>query len=364
MIKTGQFKRGDKFPTEPELMKEYNVSCITVRNAVKELVNEGLLYREQGKGTFVRDPSEKKEKTIGIIIFSVAEGVFPELVLAMEETTHRLGYSVILCNSQKDFEKEEEYTRRLISRKVAGVIFDPILSSTQYERNVACINRFLRAHIPVVTRSRLPNTVNALDYDSVDINNMQGAYGLINHLIELGHKRIGVLSDPFNPDVEERIEGYKKALRENGIEFDPDLIKPVRVDLKEELDSEAVKGLLKMKCRPTAIFGIQDGLAHFVMKLLMSEGVSVPEDMAVVGFDDLDFSSELSVPLTTARWSRSDLGRIAVEMLIERIEGKRYESKHILLPTELIIRQSCGEKNRRDTLTAVSRMDEIISENV
>src|SRR3972149_5294954 len=81
MIKTGQFKPGDKFPTEPDLMKEYNVSSITVRNAVKGLVNEGLLYRTQGRGTFVRDPSEKKEKTIGIIIFSVAEGVFPELVL-------------------------------------------------------------------------------------------------------------------------------------------------------------------------------------------------------------------------------------------------------------------------------------------
>ncbi|NOY75534.1 MAG: GntR family transcriptional regulator [Kiritimatiellaeota bacterium] len=345
-ILKNRFEKNARFYSESQLCKLFNTTHITIRNSLRCLQEEGLIVRIHGKGTFIADSTVKKEATVGIIIPSMAEGIYPELVFAMEETAHNLGYGVLLCNSLNDFDREQEYSQSLISKKVAGVIFDPLLSTTYYEQNIICIKKFIQKHIPVVTIGHLPETENTLDYDSVDCDNIRGTYKLINRLIQLGHKRIGVISEPFNPDVEERIEGYKKALRENGIEFDPGLVKLARLELKEERNPGAVKALLGMEKRPTAIFAVHDILAQFVMKILMSESIRVPEDMAVVGFDDLDFSGDLAVPLTTVRWSRRDQGRIAVEMLIERIESKRREFQHILLPTKLIIRQSCSGKKQ------------------
>lgn len=336
-----KFAEGARFYSEAELAKLFGTTHVTIRNALRCLEEEGLIIRLHGKGTFIGS-SVKREKLLGIIIPGVDGGVFPVLVAAIEETANQRGYSVLLCNARNDFSRERTYTRRLISKKVDGVVFYPILSNSNYEMNIECLNMFSRNRIPVATIDRLPYNIDYHDYDSVSADSVGGSYDLIRHLIGLGHRRIGVLTEPFGPDVEDRIEGYKKALRDNGIEFDPALVRQARSESGQAEDPQVVCDLYTMERRPTAIFALHEGLARFAIRTLQQQGVRVPENMGVVGFDDLAFAGSFDVPLTTVRWSVTDQGRTAVEMLLERIEGRRRTPRHVVLDTGLVVRESCG----------------------
>ncbi len=176
--------------------------------------------------------------------------------------------------------------------------------------------------------------------DYVINDNVYGAYIAVSHLIRLNHKRIGYISGPSQiSSVKERMQGYKKALFENNLKLDNSLVKAS--NLKMEDGYGIMREFLELENRPTAVFAYSDLLAIGALKALKEAKLKVPKDMALVGYDDIEFSSLLDVPLTTVHQLRYRIGKEGTEILVSRIEGKKLESfQQIVLKPELVIRES------------------------
>lgn len=182
---------------------------------------------------------------------------------------------------------------------------------------------------------------------TVESDNLAGALNATRHLLELGHTRIGfVAGRPDLRSAQLREQGYREALAEAGVAFDPDLVRVGRYE--DELARDAVRDLLASPARPTAVFAANDVSALATMEIAADLGLRVPEDLSVVGFDDIPEATRVVPALTTVRQHMHELGAIATEMLLTLLDGRVPESTHVQLPTELIVRGSTARLDRRD----------------
>lgn len=275
----------------------------------------------------------KNTRTIGVIVSDNANPFFARMIKGIEDYARSRGYNIILCNTDERYEKEEEAVRLLREKRVDGLLIT--LTPAQKERTD--ILELKRTGVPFVLLNRHMDDI-ITDY--VINDNVYGAYLAVSHLANLGHKRIGYISGPSQiSSVRERLEGYKKALFENNIEFDNSLVK--ESNLKMEDSYKLMKEFLELENRPTAVFTYSDLLAIGALKALKEAKLEVPKDIALVGYDDIEFSSLLEVPLTTVHQPRYRIGEEGAKILIDRIEGKDSEDLHqIVLKPELVIRES------------------------
>ena len=275
----------------------------------------------------------KNTRTIGVIVSDNANPFFARMIKGIEDYARSRGYNIILCNTDERYEKEEEAVRLLREKRVDGLLIT--LTPAQKERTD--ILELKRTGVPFVLLNRHMDDI-ITDY--VINDNVYGAYLAVSHLAKLGHKRIGYISGPSQiSSVRERLEGYKKALFENNIKFDNSLVK--ESNLKMEDGYKLMKEFLELENRPTAVFTYSDLLAIGALKALKEAKLEVPKDIALVGYDDIEFSSLLEVPLTTVHQPRYRIGEEGAKILIDRIEGKDSEDLHqIVLKPELVIRES------------------------
>jgi len=177
------------------------------------------------------------------------------------------------------------------------------------------------------------------------VDNQAGAYQVVTHLIGLGHRRIGFISNaPLSySGAQERFAGYKQALAERSIPLQEELVQTA--EFMPATGQEAMQELLALPDRPTAVFAASDVVAIGVMSAIQAAGLEIPEDIAVVGFDDIFLAAHTQPPLTTVRVPAYGLGWTAAELLISLIEGE--EASSVTLETELVIRDSCGGRNGR-----------------
>jgi len=275
----------------------------------------------------------KNTKTIGVIISDNSNPFFAKIIKGIEDFARSEGYSIILCNTDEEYEKEEDAIYLLQQKQVDGFLIT--LTSTQKER--IDVLKLKRAEIPFVLLNRHMDNIMT---DYVINDNIYGAYIAINHLVKLGYKRIGYISGPPQiSSVRERLEGYRKALFENNIEFDNSLIK--ESNLKMEDGTILMRELLELENLPTAVFTYSDFLAIGVLKAIKEAELKIPEDIALVGYDDIEFSAFLEVPLTTVHQPRYRIGEKGARILINRIEGKGSKDlQQIILKPELVIRKS------------------------
>jgi LacI family transcriptional regulator len=202
------------------------------------------------------------------------------------------------------------------------------------------IERLANSNIPLVIAGR-PFHSNDVSY--IDVDNINAAYNATSHLILLGYKRIGMIAGPINTTVGlDRREGYMKAFVERGRNFDESLF--IEGDFTEESGYYAMKRMLGVK--PDAVFAASDIMAIGAMRAAREAGLSVPDDIAFVGFDDLPIATLLKPRLTTVRQPVHQFGIKAVEILIDLIENGVTPTRRIILDTELIVRESCGSSRR------------------
>ncbi|MGQ9629424.1 MAG: GntR family transcriptional regulator [bacterium] len=340
-IESGVLRPGDRIPTERELVQKYKIGRTTVRQAILELVNEGLLRRVRGRGTFVSVPPRPVKDSIGLVIGNVHTSFTAAIVEGVRKVANSTKYQLILYGSDFDPQEENRCIRALVEGGVRGLIIYPVFPpGDKYYIGEAALSLKERG-IPFVLIARY---YPSLQTDFVVSDNFKGAYKAIEYLIELGHRKIGLISPPLLnvSSVRDRVQGYESALANRGVPVDRSL----ELILVNWNDSEAVQVQVRdylVERRPTAVFAVSDTIAANVLKAAKGVGLRIPEGISVVGFDDRDFASLLDPPLTTVRQRRHEIGERAAEILIERIEGRLEETQQVFLPTELIVRSSCSE---------------------
>ncbi len=331
-----------------DVAKKAGVSVATVSRVINHSthkVNEATRRRvlaaiqELGyqPNDVARGLKKRTSRTIALIVPDISNPFYPAIARGIEDIANQHGYAVVLCNTYENLTKEREYLDLLRRRWVDGLIFATVGRNTRHLR-------WLRGHsIPVVLIAR---DVEGLEIGSVLVDNFQGAYEAIRRLIRLGHRRIGFIGGPPNLHVvQERRRGYLQALCEAEIEPDPSL--SVEGNFRAEGGFEAMQQLLQIPLPPSAVFAANDLMAIGAMDAIKRSGLRIPEDVAVVGFDDITFASLVELTLTTVAQPKYKMGTMAMSRLLEIMRGKRNGPRKIVLEPQLVVRDSCGAHVRR-----------------
>lgn len=285
----------------------------------------------------------QRTKTIGLVITDITNPFFTTLARGVEDTAAKNHFSVIFCNTDENPEKEALYLELLAGKRVDGVILAPA------SRKKHSLKSLLARGIPVVLVDREVEGLHQMDVDIVKGDSVYGAYILTKHLVGLGHRRIGIIvGNKEISTAEDRVLGYRRALEEAGIPVDESLIR--FATYSEEGGYREAKSLLACGNRPTAIFGGNNFIALGVVAAVKELGLRIPEDIALVCFEDIDFISKFAPFFTVVVQPAYSMGVIATELLIRRIEGqdKVRERREVVLKPELIVRESAGEKLLRE----------------
>lgn len=280
----------------------------------------------------------KRSHTIGLVISDIANPFFTKIVRGIEDVAYKNNFNLILCNTDENVEKERMYLRVLYGKRVDGLII------TVTEGSGEDIKEMLRENIPIVLLDR---KLNGIRTDSVVVDNIEGSYQAVSYLISLGHERIGIISGPKGIiSGRDRLEGYLKALRDHDLKVDEELTK--EGDFKENGGYDKTCEFVEMTNPPTAMFVANNQMVLGALRALRERKIGVPDKMAVIGFDDMDWAPLTYSPLTTVSQPTYVLGTSAAELLTKRINGKApSKPQEIVLKPKLIIRESCGGQGKQ-----------------
>ena len=288
---------------------------------------EDLKYQPNAVARSLR---RKQTHTLGMIIPDNSNPFFAEVARGIEDLCFDLGYNVILCNSDQDRDKEQTYIDLLTEKRVDGIVFVAAGGHAEHLQSV------LERGVPVVVVDR---ELQDIQCDRVLTDNWSGGRQATEHFIERGHKRIACIAGPSDLTPSwERVRGYREALEAAGLPFDKQLIR--RGDFRAPSGYTAMQELLALPKPPTAVFVCNDLMAIGAMRAISEQGLGIPGDVAVVGFDDIALASYTNPRLTTVAQPRQEMGRLAAELLIERVRDNDRPFQRQLLETRLIIRQS------------------------
>lgn len=271
-------------------------------------------------------------RMIGLIVPDISNPFFPAIARGIEDVANQAGLAVLLCNTYEDLAKERSYLALLRKRMVDGLIFATVGANTEHLRMLR------RQRMPAVLIARAPGGV---DMDAVLVDNRRGEREAVEHLLRLGHRRIAFIGGPaILPVAGERLAGYRDALGAAGIRLDPTLV--FDGGFRPEGGAAAVEALLRRRVKFTAIVAANDLMAIGAMEDLHRRGRRLPDDVAVVGFDDITFASLVEPPLTTIAQPKYQMGRLAMERLLELLNGGASRPRRLVLEPRLVVRESCG----------------------
>lgn len=338
-VGSGEYAAGRPIPSERELAASEGLSRTTVRRAIELLIDAGALHRVPGSGTYVGPApaadAAPGQATIGMIVPSLANPYFGELVTAIERAARRSGYQLLLGQADQAGHSAGPYLERYAANPgVRGVI-----AVSESRQPAAIYQRFAEAGKPLAFVVRHAEAVSA---DSVSTDHVGGARALTAHLIGLGHRRIAFIGGGEMRAMR-HYQGYLDALRAAAIPADPALQVEVADVSAEQAGAEGVRTLLERGAPFTAIFAQIDLVAVGVRRALRAARLRVPQDVALVGFDNIPSAAHLDPPLTTVDHSVAEIGRLAVLLLEDRISG-RYDGppRRVIIQPRLVIRESCG----------------------
>jgi DNA-binding LacI/PurR family transcriptional regulator len=352
MLRKEGYRCGDKIPPERELVERFRVSRPTVNKAVIRLVAEGVLCKESSKkGTFIASPphnDSESRKAIGLFPGQPSNKVFKYVVpgnwgkfpikQGVMEGIYSVG-SKLGYETQLEFVSDEsDWKNKIIkaSSECAGLVvwgYDFELSDEVYE----ALNNSGIAYALV---DSLPD---GRDVNFVGTDNVKGASKMIDHLVSLGHKRISYITeDARKGSMRDRLTGFLQGMINNNLEILPRSV--IKIDENDELSfREQIRALLTTdpKQRPTALFASHDRFIFKLCSVLNEEGVNYPEDISLAGYDDIDISAYMPIPLTTIHQDFFKMGQIATELIMECCSNKsRQRSQKIMLDPQLVIRKS------------------------
>lgn len=291
---------------------------------------EDLKYKPNRLASSLRR-KDKRTNTLGLLIPDSANPFFAEVLRGVEDASFDAGYNVFLCNSDDDPEKELNYIEVLLGKQIDGIIL--VSAGTHNESLVLLANNQIAS--VVVDRE-----VSGAITDSVLVDNETGGYQATQYLLELGHTKIGCIAGPslLTPSAD-RVKGYRKALSDHNLNQDDKLV--VLGDFRAQSGFEAAKQLLDLVQPPTAIFTCNDMMAVGALHAVDEAGLSVPDDISIIGFDDITLATFTKPPLTTISQPSHEMGLLAAEIVIARIENTNLPARSEMLSTSLVVRNSC-----------------------
>lgn len=277
-----------------------------------------------------RSLSMRRAHTVGLLLPDLHGEFFSEVIRGIDAEARRSGYHLLVSGFHSD---QEEMTA--VFRAVRGRVDGLIVMSPELEAAVLCAN--LPAGLPVVLLNNLSGAAR-----TIAIDNYGGAVAMVKHLLGIGHRRIAFIKGPEqNADACERLRGYRDAIGAAAL-------LEVDGDFSEEAGYRAAADLLQLEHRPSAIFAANDAMAIGALSALREARVAVPHEIALCGFDDIPIARYVTPPLTTVNVAIAELGRRAFEVLEQRLQDGGEDNQREILPTTLVIRESCGARLRSE----------------
>jgi len=331
--------------TIADVAKRAGVSTVTVSRVINGARNVNSATRDKVEravkelhyvpNSAARSLRSKRTNAIALLVPDITNPFWTTVARGVEDAAQSGGYSILLCNTDEDPAKQLQYLDVVISRRVDGVIIAP------YSADARKLKRLREREIPAVMVDR---RIQGWEVDTVIGDSISGARALVKHLIDLGHQRIGVISGPLNTSsAEDRVTGYIIALTEAGIPIDLRMIR--RGEFKTSSGETLTNQLLDESLRPTAIFATNNSIAMGVVDAVDQRGLRIPQDIALVSFDDIPHLSHVFPFLTVAVQPAYEMGIKAAQLLLSRLNGEPVSQPcQIVLPTCLIVRYSCGGK--------------------
>lgn len=328
--------------TMKDIAKEANVSIATIShviNGTKKISDEKFKEIKSiiNKYNYVPNYSAKnlrknKTMTAGLVVSSFPDTFITEMVYGVEERAREMGYQILLVNTNENNSYEEETIHLLHSKMVDGIILSPSSNDIGY------LNKYTEDNFPVVLVNRY-NSI-AKNTPRVTGDNFQTGYDATTHLLNHGHKKIGVIfAVPNVSTTNDRINGYKEALRKYNIPFNESLLELGYATVKG--GENAAKSLLEREKDISAIFILNDLMTIGVISRLKGQSIRIPEDIAIIGFGDFPSANIIDPPITNIILPPNTIGKTAFDVLLSKINNSDY-NKHIELPPSMIIRKSCG----------------------
>src|SRR6185369_9409418 len=327
-----------------DIAQQAGVSIMTVSKALRDAadVSAGtktrikLLAQQMG---YVPDSSAQGLRTrttrlFGLAVSSMTNPIFSRVVLAIEERAYELGYDVLLAHTLNIPEREEACIRRFLSRRVEGIFISPVYRMSTEAR---IYQELFARRVPTVLLVHTAPFCN--QFVNVETDDVLASYSATQHLLKLGHKRIAFLAGPLAvPWTQERFEGYRRALRESGLDVDDKLV--FQAGRTVEDGANAALQMINEASDATAIQAVNDLVAVGCAQEMLKQGLRIPQDLSIVGFGNILVSEHFRVPLTTLRQPKFRLGSAAVDSMLQLLRGQRPEARR--LPAELIVRSSSG----------------------
>jgi DNA-binding LacI/PurR family transcriptional regulator len=348
-ILEGAVKPGDQLPTETELCAEFAASRPTVSRALALLAKEGLVRRRAGSGTFVSDRAENGSpvtRRLGLLIPGLgATEIFEPMCAHIAAVAEAEGFHLVWGSLQESANSDgtdlaSKLCQRYIEQGVEGVFFAPL----ELDRQSASINqqivRTLQKHgIVVVLLDRdLGPFPRRSDCDLVALDNLQAGYLIAAHLLRRGCRRIDFLALPHSAQtVAQRLEGVRAALYDAGVIMPKSWIHSGIPTDDAFVQRDFVDAGIE------AVICANDATAASLMTTLSRQGVEIPEQIRICGFDDVKYAANLRVPLTTIHQPCAEIGRIAVLTMMDRFTRHNLPGRKILLTPQLVVRESCGK---------------------
>jgi DNA-binding LacI/PurR family transcriptional regulator len=329
--------------TLKEVAKKANVSITTVSRVINdpEKVNsetrervreamEALNFQPNRVAQRLRG-NKGRSRLLGLIIPDIQNQFYSSIVRGIEDMSYGKDYAIILCNTDENPEKEKFYLDVLKSESVDGIILPPI------RQNGNLIRELLEAKIPVICFDR---KLSSESIDTVIVDNEMGGYMAASHLLEAGHKKIAVITSSLQfTSFEDRLRGYENALVDSGIEINENLIKKGD-HRKSETGKQLALELLDQDPKPTAIFVLNNQMALGAIEAINERKLKIPDDISIVGFDDIQWARVISPSITVIRQPAYEMGRRIAELFFQKVKDPEREPVQIILQPKLIVRQS------------------------
>jgi GntR family transcriptional regulator of arabinose operon len=348
-ILSGKYQPGQKFPSEAALVQQFGTSRITVGRALRDLTQRGLVERIAGSGTYVRQANGSESSLLfGLLIpdlgrTEIFEPICRGIAAAPQSSQHALLWGHTTAGQDSQEQQALELCDQCIRRKVAGVFFAPIETGANVEKtNLEIVSRLEQARIPIVLLDRcvLPYP-GRVHHDLVGIDNRRAGYLATAHLLRLGVRKVSIIAYSGGaPTVEARIAGFREAVSAHGAPLDQNHV--YRLD---EISEASIRPLIEAKTRDAGFVCANDRTAGHLMHALLALGYRIPQDVRIVGIDDVEYASLLTVPLTTVHQPCREIGEAAMAAMLDRVDRPNMYVRDILVECHLVIRESCGAKS-------------------
>ena len=343
LIFSGEIQPGEKLPSENMLSTQYQVSRQTVRKALNELMHEGFIYAEHGRGTFCSEMIRhiRNMKNIGVVMTYMSDYIFPHVLKGIDSVLSEENYSIILKTTNNSRSREAKCLEELLEKDIDGLIIEPSKSHI-YCKHTNLYEKLDEYKIPYVFIQGCYSQMR-LTCPHVLMDDEEGGYRITKYLISLGHKSILGIFKSDDSQGQNRHRGYVRALTEAGLPYDADKVVWYYTEDRKIHPYTSIKNMIAIGCKMDAVVCYNDQIALEAIRALTDCGLSVPDDVSVTGYDHFKLENSYGLQITTIHHPQEKLGQMAASMLLDIIYGRDGE-RNIVIEPEMVIGNSCKER--------------------